>query len=46
MSKCTWYFYDEDEYYETECGASIEKEDKDNICPTYCPYCGDKIKIE
>lgn len=44
MNKCEWILYGEEEYYETECGQSPEKWDIDNICPTYCPWCSDKIE--
>ena len=46
MSKCWWIPYEDGDYYETECSNSIEKEDMDNICPTYCPWCGEEIEIE
>lgn len=41
---CRWWEYDD--YYETECSNQMEVEDYDPIQPTYCPYCGGKIKIE
>lgn len=39
---CVYTFYSD--YYETGCQHSIEEYDYDNIVPTYCPYCGDKIE--
>lgn len=40
-TKCEWYLYTD--YYETDCGNQMEKEDYDSTQPTYCPFCGNKI---
>lgn len=44
MNNCKWFVYDD--YYETQCSNSMDDVDYNNISPTYCPYCGDKITIE
>ena len=46
MTHCEWILYEEEDYYETECGQSAEKWDIDNISPDFCPWCGAKIKWE
>jgi hypothetical protein len=41
---CIWYFYTD--YYETDCGQQMEEETHDAVEPDFCPWCGEKIKIE
>lgn len=41
---CEWIMYG-DEYYETGCDNQMDVEDKYNIEPEWCPFCGGKIDI-
>lgn len=44
---CNWIRYGEanTDYFETQCSHSLEFEEYDIICPSFCPYCGNKISI-
>lgn len=43
MSKCKWDKYED--YYDSQCGNQMDECDFDNVCPSFCPYCGDKIEF-
>lgn len=43
--ECRYTLIGEDpEHYEMECGpATIDKQEYDDLCPDFCPFCGDHI---
>ena len=45
MEKTKCYYDEYEDYLESSCGNQIDKCDFENICPTFCPFCGEEISV-
>tara|TARA_R110000823_G_C15619131_1_gene467384 strand:- start:234 stop:383 length:150 start_codon:yes stop_codon:yes gene_type:complete len=47
-SKCHYDLLEKDliNEYQTSCGRQMDEEDLKNICPNFCPYCGEEVIIK